>query len=164
MKKRDGWKTHCQEVSKDRDTWRGHCQEVAKAILPILDIINPELLENALRALQLGLIERCQRALLWLQEFVKESTEFVGAHVLSLVRAQYPLIDLAHLEARYPQGYTPESAGELRVAQMELSSKLTEDLELCGELPPCVQEPLGMPSIVHPMTPSSSHQPVRPAV
>ena len=66
MKEQDGWKTRCQEVAKDRDTWRGRCQEVARAILPVLDVISPELPETVLRAPQLGMIEKRQRAWGWL--------------------------------------------------------------------------------------------------
>ena len=50
MKERDKRKTHCQEVTKDRDIYNGHCQEVAKAILPVLNVISPELSENMPRA------------------------------------------------------------------------------------------------------------------
>ena len=103
-----------------------------------------------------GLIEKCRKARGRLRTFVKGLAEFTGAHVLSLVRAHYPLIDLARLETGYTQGSTLESAKELRVAQMELSVKLTGDLELCGESPSRIQEPVE--------TPSSSSQPTEPAV
>ena len=76
---------------------------------------------------------------------MKESVEFTSAHVLSLVRAHYPRIDLQRLEAGYPQGHTPDTARELRASLMDLSSKLTEGLKLCGDLPP-VQDPSMTPS------------------
>jgi hypothetical protein len=34
---------------------------------------------------------------------MKDIREYVGAHVLSLVRAHYPLLDIARLEAGYPK-------------------------------------------------------------
>ena len=137
---------------------------MAKAILPVLNVIHPELPETIPRASQLGLIQKCQRAWGWLKGFVKESAEFAGAHILSLVRAHYPLIDLSRLEAGYPQGYTWESATELRAIHMELSANLTRDLKLCGELPPAVQGPIGSPSTTHPATPSFSSRLAGPAV
>jgi hypothetical protein len=50
------------------------------------------------------LLDKCQRALGWLQQFVKEAEEYTGAHVLSMVRAHYPLIDFK----RFELGYTKE--------------------------------------------------------
>ena len=60
--------------------------------------------------------------------------------MLSLVRVHYPRIELQCLEEGYPQGHTPYIARELRTSLMDLSSKLTEDLKLCGDLPP-IQDP-----------------------
>ena len=102
MKDRDGWKARCLEITEDRDTWKNRCQEVATGILPVLNLIDPALTEEVPRTPQLGLVERCRKAWGWFQEFVKEAGEYTGAHVLSMVRAHYPLIDLKRLEARYP--------------------------------------------------------------
>ena len=41
-KERDGWQTRCEAVTKDRDVWMGRYWEVAKAIMPVLDVIEPE--------------------------------------------------------------------------------------------------------------------------
>ena len=113
MKDRDGWKARCLETTEDRDTWKNRCQEVATGILPVLDLINPALTEEGPRTPQLGLVERCRKAWGWFQEFVKEAGEYTGAHVLSMVRAHYPLIILKHLEARYPKEVDPDKAEEL---------------------------------------------------
>ena len=51
----------------------------------------------------------------WFQEFVKEAGEYTGAHVLSMVRAHYPLIDLKCLEAGYPKEVDLDKAEELRM-------------------------------------------------
>ena len=102
--------------------------------------------------MELGLIDKCRSQ----QSFMKELAEFAGAHVISLVCAHYPLINLGHLETGYPLGFMPKLAEELRVAQMELAAKLIDDLELCGELPLRAQEPVG--------TPSTSSQTTKPAV
>ena len=39
--------------------------------------------------------------------------EYMGKHVLSMVRAHYPLIDLKRLEAGYPKEVDPDKAKEL---------------------------------------------------
>ena len=46
---------------------------------------------------------------------MKEAGEYMGAHVLSMVRAHYPLIDLKRLEAGYPKEVDPDKAEELRM-------------------------------------------------
>ena len=111
--------------------------------MPVLNLIDPALAEDVPRTPQLGLIERCQRAWGWFQEFVKEAGEYTGAHVLSMVRAYYPLIDLKRLEAGYPKEVNPDKAEELRVTQLDLSVKIIGDINLCGGATPPVQ---GMPS------------------
>ena len=63
---------------------------------------------------------------------MKDAGEYTGAHVLSMVRAHYPLIDLKRLEARYPKEVDLDKAEELRMAQLDLSSKIIGDINLCG--------------------------------
>ena len=46
---------------------------------------------------------------------MKEAREYAGAHVLSMVCAHYPLIDLKCLEAGYPKEVDPDKAEELRM-------------------------------------------------
>jgi len=67
-------------------------------VAPVLDLISPELPEDQPRAPRLTPVEKAQRAWDWLQQFVKDAGEFAGAHVLSMVRAHYPLVDLSRLE------------------------------------------------------------------
>ena len=47
---------------------------------------------------------------------MKEAGEYTGAHVLSMVHAHYPLIDLKRLEAGYPKEVDLDKAEELRMA------------------------------------------------
>ena len=61
------------------------------------------------------MIKRCQRAWGWFQEFVKDAGEYAGTHVLSMVHAHYPLIDLKRLEAGYPKEVDPDKVEELRM-------------------------------------------------
>jgi hypothetical protein len=51
----------------------------------------------------------------WLQQFVKEAGEYAGAHVLSMVRAHYPLIDFKRFKLVYPKEVGLKQADELRI-------------------------------------------------
>lgn len=81
--------------------------------MPVLDLLSPELPEGSSRTLPLGLIDKCQRAWGWLQQFVKEAGEYAVVHVLSMVHAHYPLIDFTCLEAGYPKEVDPAKADKL---------------------------------------------------
>ena len=83
------------------------------------------------------------------------------AHVLSMVRAHYPLIDLKRLEAGYPKEVDPDKAEELRTAQLDLSSKIIGDINLCGGGTTPVQ---GTPLTSQLETPSVASQPTKPTV
>jgi len=67
---------------------------------------------------------------------VKDAGEFVGAHVLSMVRAHYPLVDLSRLERGYPKEVGPKVADDLRVSLLELSSTVIGNINLCGTSTP----------------------------
>ena len=41
--------------------------------MPVLDLIDPALIEEVPRTPQLGLVDRCRKAWGWFQEFVKEA-------------------------------------------------------------------------------------------
>jgi hypothetical protein len=161
IKERDDLKAQCLKTTEERDMWKKRCQEMATGIVPILDLIDPALTEEELKMPQLGLVERCKKAWGWFQDFVKEAGEYTGAHVLSMVRAHYPLIDLKRLEAGYPKEVDPDKAEELRTTQLELSSKIIGDINLCGGGTAPVQ---GTPSTNQLEMPSAASQPTKPAV
>jgi len=98
-------------------------------VAPVLDLISPNLLK-------LTPVEMAQRAWEWLQQFVKDAGEFAGAHVLSMVRAHYPLVDLSRLERGYPKEVGPQEADDLRVGLLDLSSTVIGDINLCGAATP----------------------------
>jgi hypothetical protein len=76
---------------------------MAKGITPVLDLIVADFTEAGVEAPKIGLVEKYQKAWGWLQQWTKDIREYVGAHILSLVRAHYPLLDIACLEASYPR-------------------------------------------------------------
>ena len=97
---------------------------------PVLDLISPEVPEDQPRAPWLTPIEKAHRAWGWLQQFVKDVGEFVGAHVLSMVRAHYSLVDLSRLERGYPKEVGPQEADDLRVGLLDLSSTVIGDIKV----------------------------------
>jgi len=99
-------------------------------------LICPELPEDQPRAPQLTLVEKSQRAWDWLQQFVKDAGEFAGTHVLSMVRAHYPLVDLSRLDRGYAEEVGPQEADDLRARLLDLSSTVIGDINLCGTATP----------------------------
>jgi hypothetical protein len=89
---------------------------------------------------------------------MKEAGEFAGAHVLSMVRAHYPLIDFTRFTKGYPKEVGVQEAGELRGQLSELAATIIGDINLCRTPTP--------PSQGTPMTsaPGSSSQPPRTTV
>jgi len=61
---------------------------------------------------------------------VKDAGEFAEAHVLSMVRAHYPLVNLSHLEEGYPKEVGLKEADDLRVSLLDLSSTVIGDINL----------------------------------
>ena len=106
----------------------------------------PELPEDQPRAPRLTPVEKAQQAWGWLQQFVKDAGEFSGAHVLSMVRAHYPLVNLSRLERGYPKEVGPKEADDLRVSLLDLSSTVIGDINLYGtSTPPISQGQIGRP-------------------
>jgi hypothetical protein len=60
----------------------------------------------------------------------------VGAHVLSLVRAHYPLLDIARLEVGYPREVRVERADEPQSDEMKHVVVITKDIILCPAVAP----------------------------
>jgi hypothetical protein len=141
IKDRDAYLAKTLELRKDQDLWNGRCNQMVGGIVLVLDLIDPEPPATEARAPPLGVLDRCQRALGWLHQFVKEAREYAGAHVLSMVRAHYPLIDFKCFKLGYPKEVGPKQADELRIQLLDLSASIMGDINLCGTSSPPVQEP-----------------------
>jgi hypothetical protein len=89
---------------------------------------------------------------------VKEAEEFAGTHVLSMVRAHYPLIDFTRFMKGYPKEVGVQEAGELWGQLSELAVMIIGDINLCGTPTPPSQ---GTPTM---SAPGSSSRPPRTAV
>jgi hypothetical protein len=114
---------------------------MVSGIMPVLNLIDPELPAPEARAQPLGVLDKCQRALGWLQQFMKEAGEYAGAHVLSMVRAHYLLIDFKRFELGYPKEVGPKQADELRIQLLDLLASIMGDINLCGTSSPPGQKP-----------------------
>jgi hypothetical protein len=89
------------------------------------------------------MIDKCQLSWDWLQQFMKEAREFVGAHVLSMVRAYYPLIDFTRFAKGYPKEVGVHEVGELWDQLTELATMIIGDINLCGiATPPSQRTPM----------------------
>ena len=161
MKEKDKVATRLKTIEKDHALWKRRCASMANGITLVLDVISPDQSVVPV-AEQLGLVDKCRMAFGWLQAFVKDSAEYTGAYVLSLVQAHYPWLDLQCLEGGYPKNFTPEAAEQLVEAQTTLLGKLTGDLKLCEEPPSLVQGAPVTPSTSHTST-TSSRRTVEPA-
>jgi hypothetical protein len=78
----------------------------------------------------------------------------VGAHVLSLVRAHYPLLDIARLEAGYPREVGVERADELWLEEMKHAAAITKDIILCPAIAPSTEGTIQLYVGQIPMPPS----------
>jgi len=139
-------KKHLDELVKERDSWKTNYIKLWKGVAPVLDLISLELPEDQPRAPKLTPVEKAQQAWGWLQQFIKDAEEFAGPHVLSMVRAHYPLVDLSRLERRNPKEVGPKEADDLRIGLLDLSSMEIGDINLCGtSTPPISRDQTGRP-------------------
>jgi hypothetical protein len=110
-------------------------------IKPVLDLIDLKLSAPEARGQPLGVLDKCQCALGWLQQFMKEAEEYAGAHVLSMVRAHYLLIDFKCFELGYPKEVGLKQADELQIQLLDLLTSIMGDINLCGTSSLPRQEP-----------------------
>jgi hypothetical protein len=128
MKEQEALNGKCKILIKERETWKHACAEMAKGIAPVLDVISADFTEAEVEAQKIGLVEKSQKAWGWLQQWTKDIREYVDAHVLSLVRAHYPLLD--------PREVGVERADELRSEEMKHAAAITKDIILCPAAAP----------------------------
>jgi hypothetical protein len=131
MTEQEALNSKCKTLIKERETWKHAYAEMAKGIAPVLDIIGLDSTEAGAETPKIGLVEKSQKARGWLQQWTKDIKEYVGAHVLSLVRAHYPLLEIARLEAGYPKEVRAEQADEVRSEEMKHAVAITKDIILC---------------------------------
>jgi hypothetical protein len=129
-------KKHIVELQKDRDLWKDRCTQMVRGIRPVLDLLDPGLSSEEPQVQQREMIDKCQLAWDWLQQFMKEAGEFAGAYVLNMVGVHYPLIDFTCFAKGYPKEVGIQEAGELRDQLTELVTTIIGDINLCGTATP----------------------------
>jgi hypothetical protein len=132
----------CKTLIKEREIWKHACAEMAKGIAPVLDIINPDSTKAGAETPKIGLVKKSQKAWGWLQQWTKDIKKYVGAHVLSLVRAHYPLLEIARLEAEYPREVRVEQADELQSEEMKHAAEITKGIIMCLATAPSTGGPI----------------------
>jgi hypothetical protein len=85
---------------------------------------------------------------------MKDIKEYVGAHVLSLVCAHYPLLDIARLEAGYPREVMVERVDELWSEEIKHAAAITKDIILCLAAAPSTRGTIQLYAGQIPMPPS----------
>jgi hypothetical protein len=63
---------------------------------------------------------------------VQDAGDFAGAHVLSMVRTYYLLIDFKHFTLGYPKGIGLEETEKLRTELIDLSANIVADTTCVG--------------------------------
>jgi hypothetical protein len=96
-------KKHIVELQEDHDLWNDRCTQMVRGIGPVFDLLDLGLPLEEPQIQQRGIIDKCQLVCDWMQQFVKEAREFAGAHVLSMVRTHYPLIDFTRFAKGCPK-------------------------------------------------------------
>jgi hypothetical protein len=163
MKEQEDLNSKCKIHVRERETWKHACAEIAKGISLVLDVIGAVFTEGGVEAPKVGLVEKSQKAWGWLQQWAKDMGEYVGAHVLSLVRAHYPLMDIARLEAGYPSGVRAERADELWLEEMKHAATITKDIILCPAAAPPAAKKIELYVGPIPVPPSLASSEARPA-
>jgi hypothetical protein len=102
-------------------------------ITPILDLIGaePEQPDTAGRpAHPYAIVEKCRNSLSAFKQYVGEACEYVGAHILGVVRSHYPGIDLRWLAAGVSANTSEEQAEDLRDSSRETVKAMVSDVNL----------------------------------
>jgi hypothetical protein len=104
-------------------------------ITPVLNLIRMEPKEPVVgRAPQPGaIIDKCKNSKSWFKQYIRDTGEYVAAHVLAVVRSHYPRVDLRRLEAGVSSNTDQEKAEQLRASSQATTMKMITDIDLYGE-------------------------------
>jgi hypothetical protein len=89
-KKIEAWSPKCNKFMKEQEALNGKCKILIKereTWTSVLDVIGADSTKARVEAPKIGLVKKSQKAWGWLQQWTKDIKEYVGAHVLSFVRA-----------------------------------------------------------------------------
>jgi hypothetical protein len=109
------------------------CEAMEQGITPVLDLIGAEAAQptEAGRPVHpYAVVERCRSSLSAFKQYVGEACEYVGAHILGVVRSHYPGIDLRWLAAGVAANTSEEQAEDLRDSSLETAKTMVADVNL----------------------------------
>jgi hypothetical protein len=132
---RQNAKTHLEALIKEKDNLASKCKAMEQGIKPMLDLIGmePEGAPTDRPAQLEAIVKKCQSSWTCFKQFIRDTGEYVAAHVLCVVRSHYPGVDLKSLETGVFNNTDQGKAKELMITSMETASKMIADVDLCGE-------------------------------
>jgi hypothetical protein len=101
----------------------------------VLDLIGMELEEGPTDrpVWPEAIVEKCQSSWAYFKQFIRDTGEYVAAHVLAMVRSHYPGVDLRRLEAGVSSNTDPVKIEQLRATSQATATKIISVVDLCSE-------------------------------
>ena len=130
---RIGNKAQFDEFGRQIRWYQDKCEAMEQGITPILDLIGlePEQPDAAGRPARPDtIIDRCRNSLSAFKQYIEDAYEYVGAHVLGVVRSHYPNVDLWRLAAGVSSNTSEQRAEELRESSRETVRAMIADVNL----------------------------------
>jgi hypothetical protein len=76
------------------------------------------------------IVEKYRNSLSAFKQYVRDACEYVGAHILGVVRSHYPGVDLRRLAAGVSAKTSEEQAEDLRDSSRETAKAMISDVNL----------------------------------
>jgi hypothetical protein len=120
---------------KEKEHLALKCKAMEEGIKPVLDLIGVEPEEGPTDrpAQPEAIVEKCQSSWSWFKQYIRDSGEYVAAHVLVVVWSHYPRVDLRRLEVSVSSNTDPVKAEQLRTTSQATAAKMISDVDLYGE-------------------------------
>jgi hypothetical protein len=104
-------------------------------ITPVLNLIGMEPEEpTAGQAPRLGaIVDKCKNSWSRFKQYIRDTGEYVAAHILAVVQSHYPSMDLRSLEAGVSSNTDQRNVEQLRATSQAMAAKMIADVDLYGE-------------------------------
>ena len=130
---RIGNKAQFAEFGRQIKWYQDKCEAMEQDITPVLDLIGAEPMQPdaaSRPAHPYTIVERCRNSLSAFKQYVGEAYEYVGAHILGVVRSHYPGVDLRRLAAGVLANTSEEQVEDLRDSSLETAKTMVSDVNL----------------------------------
>jgi hypothetical protein len=123
---------HMEALIKEKNHLVSKCKAMEQGIKPVLDLIGmePEEAPSDRPARPEAIIEKCQSSWIWFKQYIRDAGEYMGTHVLGVVRSHYPRVHLKRLETGVSNKTDQRKAEQLRITSMETVLKMIADANL----------------------------------